>query len=50
MLIKITLERVGTVVGSNSSHWLGSIGTQIRPRTEQSTVHKQSKDKGNIQL
>lgn len=36
----ITLERVGTVVGSNSSHWLGSIGTQTRPRTAKHTVQQ----------
>jgi len=26
-----TWERVGTAVGSNSSQWFGSIGTQTRP-------------------
>ena len=27
----LTLERVGTLVGSNSSQLLGSIGTHTRP-------------------
>jgi hypothetical protein len=32
LLHKFTWKRVGTVVGSNSSHRFGSIGTQTRPR------------------
>ena len=35
---EFTCERVGTVVGSNSSHRFGSMGTQTRPRTKNNTM------------